>query len=81
MCSKTLIYGAEYFLVPAPKITKQIFVKINPLERRIPKMLQKSQIFQILNFRCYTPHLLNGLGKFKVKLSKNPCFITMAIVQ
>ena len=38
MCSKTLIYGAEYFLIPAPKITKPIFKKINPLERRIPKV-------------------------------------------
>ena len=37
MCSKTLIYGAEYFLVPASKITKPVFRKINPLERRIPK--------------------------------------------
>ena len=52
MCSKTLIYGAEYFLIPAPKITKQFFKKINPLERRTPKVLQKSQI---LNFRSYTP--------------------------
>ena len=25
MCSKTLIYGAEYFLIPAPKIMKPIF--------------------------------------------------------
>ena len=57
MCSKTLIYGAEYFLIPVPKITKQIFKKINPLERRILKMLQKSQI---LNFRSYTSHALNG---------------------
>ena len=38
MCSKTLIYGAEYFLIPAPKIRKPIFKKINLLERRIPKM-------------------------------------------
>ena len=38
MCSKTPIYGAEYFLIPAPKITKPIFKNINPLERRIPKM-------------------------------------------
>ena len=62
-----------------PPYTK---LKINPLERRIPKMLQKSQI---LNFHSYTPtpppHLLNGLRKFEVKLSKNPCLITMAIVQ
>ena len=79
MCSKTLIYGAEYFLIPVPKITKQIFKKINPLERRILKMLQKSQI---LNFRSYTSHTLNGLRKFKAKLSKNPCLITIiAIVQ
>ena len=41
-------------------------------------MLQKSQI---LNFRSYTPTPLNGLTKFRVKLSKNPCLITMAIVQ
>ena len=38
MCSKTLIYGAENFLISAPKITKPIFLKINPLERWIPKM-------------------------------------------
>ena len=38
MCRKTLIYGAEYFLISAPKITKPIFFKINPLERRFPKM-------------------------------------------
>ena len=53
--------------------------KLEPTE---VKMLQKSQI---LNFRSYTPtcplHPLNGLRKFKVKLSKNPCLITMATVQ
>ena len=27
MCGKILIYGAEYFLIPAPKITKPIFFK------------------------------------------------------
>ena len=27
MCSETLIYCAEYFLIPAPKITKPIFEK------------------------------------------------------
>ena len=39
MSRKTLIYGAEYFLIPAPTITKPIFKKINPLERRIPKCI------------------------------------------
>ena len=99
MCSKTLIYGAEYFLIPAPKITKPIFKKINPLERRIPKVytstyltlftfklepteVQDAAKSQILNFRSYThTHTVNGLRKFKVKLSKNPCLITMATVQ
>ena len=38
MCSKTLIYGAEYFLIPVPKIRKPILKKINRLEKRIPKM-------------------------------------------
>ena len=41
MCSKTLIYGTEYFLIPTLKMTKQIFKKINRLERT-PKMLQKA---------------------------------------
>ena len=38
MCSETLIYGAEYFFILAPKIMKPIFKKNNPFERRIPKM-------------------------------------------
>ena len=32
------MYGAEYFLIPAPKIMKPIFKKINTIEKRIPKM-------------------------------------------
>ena len=31
--------------------------------------------------QLHPPNLLNGLSKFKVKLSKNPCLITMATVQ
>ena len=38
MCNETLTYGAEYFLIPVPKIMKLIFEKINPLEKMIPKM-------------------------------------------
>ena len=33
------------------------------------------------NFECSQLHPLNGLRKFKVKLSKNPSLITMATVQ
>ena len=36
MCHETLIYGSEYFLLPAPTITKVFFV--NLLEWKIPKM-------------------------------------------
>ena len=38
MCNKKQMYGAEYFLIPALKIMKPIFKKINTLEKRIPKM-------------------------------------------
>ena len=38
MCNKKQMYGAEYFLIPAPKIMKPIFKKINTLEKRIRKM-------------------------------------------
>ena len=38
VCNKKQMYGAEYFLIPAPKIMKRIFKKINTLEKRIPKM-------------------------------------------
>ena len=37
MCGKTLIYGAEYFLIPAPKITKPIFKKLILLKREFQK--------------------------------------------
>ena len=37
MCRETLIYGAEYFLLLAPTITKLIFLKIL-LKGGIPKL-------------------------------------------
>ena len=40
MCvTKKQMYGAEYFLIPAPKIIKPIFKKLIPLKRGFQKCI------------------------------------------
>ena len=49
MCNKIQMYGAEYFLIPAPKIMKPIFLKINTLEKRTPKMYTLTYLTLLLS--------------------------------
>ena len=39
MCNKKQMYGAEYFLIPAPKIMKLIFKKLILLKRGLKKCI------------------------------------------
>ena len=39
MCNKKQVYGAEYFLIPAPKIMKPIFKKLILLKRGFQKCI------------------------------------------
>ena len=39
MCNKKQMYGAEYFLIPAPKIMKPIFEKLILLKRGFQKCI------------------------------------------